>query len=140
MGIIYLVKPNDSYLRSIDKLKPKDRKKAPECNNQNVKFGKHMGNMSSLHSRYESLVGNVNIKEIVRVDDDKIKNFEDRLKLCFSGAFFLSFGLSLSIDLKYESFGLTKYIIPIYMKGRSVFLFTIYFNNRIGSKTSLNFF
>ena len=84
MGIIYLVKPNNSYLRSIDKLKPKDRKKAPECNNQNVKFGKHMGNMSSLHSRYESLVGNVNIKEIVRVDDDKIKNFEDRLKLCFS--------------------------------------------------------
>ena len=81
MGIIYLVKPNDSYLRSIDKLKPKDRKKAPECNNQNVKFGKHMGNMSSLHSRYESLVGNVNIKEIVSVDDDKIKNFEDKKRV-----------------------------------------------------------
>ena len=67
MGIIYLVKPNDSYLRSIDKLKPKDRKKAPECNNQNVKFGKHMGNMTSLRSRYESLVGNVNMIRYLKV-------------------------------------------------------------------------
>ena len=76
MGIIYLVHPNNCYLRSIDKHKPKDRKKAPDCNNENIKFGKHLGSLEALHSRYESLVGDVNIKKIIDINDNEIRSFE----------------------------------------------------------------
>tara|TARA_B100001057_G_C22031554_1_gene637418 strand:- start:49 stop:456 length:408 start_codon:yes stop_codon:yes gene_type:complete len=83
MGIIYLVHPKGIYLRSIDKHKPKDRKKAPECNNENIKFGKHLGTLGSLQSRYESLVGDVYIKKIVYLDDSNIRIFENQLKKRF---------------------------------------------------------
>ena len=39
MGIIYLAQPIGNRVRSIDRLKPKDRKKPANCNNLNVKFG-----------------------------------------------------------------------------------------------------
>ena len=83
MGIIYLVHPKGSYLRSIDKHKPLDRKKAPKCNNEDIKFGKHLGTFEALQSRYERLVGDVKIKKIVFVNDLNIETFENLLKKRF---------------------------------------------------------
>ena len=65
MGIIYLVQPIGNRVRSIDKLKPKDRKKPAKCNNSNVKFGKHLSNYSDLKDRYERLVGDVDVRVVV---------------------------------------------------------------------------
>ena len=61
MGIIYLAQPIGNRVRSIDRLKPKDRKKPANCNNSNVKFGKHLSNYSDLKDRYERLVGDVDV-------------------------------------------------------------------------------
>jgi hypothetical protein len=84
MGIIYLVQPQGDSIRSIDKLKPKDRKKPANCNNLNIKFGKHLSDYSDLKNRYEKRVGNVHIKVIVEIPDNQILEFESLLKKVFS--------------------------------------------------------
>ena len=83
MGIIYLAQPIGNRVRSIDRLKPKDRKKPANCNNSNVKFGKHLSNYSDLKDRYERLVGDVDVKVIVNIPDNQIQKFEKRLKDVF---------------------------------------------------------
>ena len=83
MGMIYLAQPRGNRIRSIDKLKPKDRKKPANCNNSNVKFGKHLSNYSDLKDRYERLVGDVDVKVIVNIPDNQIQKFEKRLKDVF---------------------------------------------------------
>ena len=83
MGMIYLAQPRGNRIRSIDKLKPKDRKKPANCNNSNVKFGKHLSNFSDLKDRYERLVGDVDVKVIVNIPDNQIQKFEKRLKEVF---------------------------------------------------------
>ena len=83
MGMIYLAQPRGNRVRSIDRLKPKDRKKPPNCNNSNVKFGKHLSNYSDLKDRYERLVGDVDVKVIVNIPDNQIQKFEKRLKEVF---------------------------------------------------------
>ena len=83
MGIIYLAQPIGNRVRSIDRLKPKDRKKPANCNNSNVKFGKHLSNYSDLKDRYERLVGDVDVKVIVNIPDNQIQKFEKRLKEVF---------------------------------------------------------
>ena len=85
MGIIYLAQPIGNRVRSIDRLKPKDRKKPANCNNSNVKFGKHLSNYSDLKDRYERLVGDVDVKVIVNIPDNQIQKFEKRLKEVFVG-------------------------------------------------------
>jgi len=84
MGVIYLVHPRGSKIRSIDRLKPKDRKKPANCNNSNIKFGKHLSDYSDLKNRYEKRVGNVYIKVVVELPDNQISNFESLLKKVFS--------------------------------------------------------
>ena len=84
MGIIYLVQPQGDSIRSIDKLKPKDRKKPANCNNLNIKFGKHLSDYSDLKNRYEKRVGNVHIRVIVEIPDNQILEFESLLKKVFS--------------------------------------------------------
>jgi len=64
MGMIYLAQPRGNRIRSIDKLKPKDRKKPANCNDSNVKFGKHLSNFSDLKDRYERLVGDVDFNAV----------------------------------------------------------------------------
>ena len=81
--MIYLAQPRGNRVRSIDRLKPKDRKKPPNCNNSNVKFGKHLSNYSDLKDRYERLVGDVDVKVIVNIPDNQIQKFEKRLKEVF---------------------------------------------------------
>ena len=83
MGIIYLVQPIGNRVRSIDKLKPKDRKKPAKCNNSNVKFGKHLSNYSDLKDRYESRVGDVDVRVVVNIPDNQIQEFENILKKVF---------------------------------------------------------
>ena len=83
MGIIYLAQPIGNRVRSIDRLKPKDRKKPANCNNSNVKFGKHLSNYSDLKDRYERLVGDVDVRVIVNIPDNQIQKFEKRLKEIF---------------------------------------------------------
>ena len=83
MGIIYLVQPIGNRVRSIDKLKPKDRKKPAKCNNSNVKFGKHLSNYSDLKDRYERLVGDVDVRVVVNIPDNQIQEFENILKKVF---------------------------------------------------------
>ena len=83
MGMIYLAQPRGNRIRSIDKLKPKDRKKPANCNNSNIKFGKHLSNFSDLKDRYERLVGDVDVKVIVNIPDNQIQEFEKRLKEVF---------------------------------------------------------
>ena len=83
MGMIYLVQPRGSRIRSIDKLKPKDRKKPANCNNSNVKWGKHLSNFSDLKDRYERRVGDVEIQVIVTIPDNQIQEFESVLKRVF---------------------------------------------------------
>ena len=83
MGIIYLVQPRGSRIRSIDRLKPKERKKPANCNNTNVKFGKHLSNLSDLKDRYERLVGDVDVSVIVEIPDNQILEFESLLKKVF---------------------------------------------------------
>ena len=83
MGIIYLVQPIGNRVRSIDKLKPKDRKKPAKCNNSNVKFGKHLSNYSYLKDRYERLVGDVDVRVVVNIPDNQIQEFENILKKVF---------------------------------------------------------
>ena len=83
MGIIYLVQPIGNRVRSIDKLKPKDRKKPAKCNNSNVKFGKHLSNYSDLKDRYESRVGDVDVRVVVNIPDSQIQEFENILKKVF---------------------------------------------------------
>ena len=83
MGMIYLAQPRGNRIRSIDKLKPKDRKKPANCNDSNVKFGKHLSNFSDLKDRYERLVGDVDVKVIVNIPDNQIQKFEKRLKDVF---------------------------------------------------------
>ena len=83
MGIIYLVQPIGNRVRSIDRLKPKDRKKPANCNNSNVKFGKHLSNYSDLKDRYERLVGDVDVRVIVNIPDNQIQEFENILKKVF---------------------------------------------------------
>ena len=83
MGMIYLVQPRGSRIRSIDKLKPKDRKKPANCNNLNVKCGKHLSNFSDLKDRYERRVGDVDVKVIVNIPDNEIQEFESVLKRVF---------------------------------------------------------
>ena len=83
MGIIYLVQPRGSRIRSIDRLKPKERKKPANCNNTNVKFGKHLSIMSDLKDRYERLVGDVDVSVIVEIPDNQILEFESLLKKVF---------------------------------------------------------
>jgi len=83
MGMIYLAQPRGNRIRSIDKLKPKDRKKPANCNDSNVKFGKHLSNFSDLKDRYERLVGDVDVKVIVNIPDNQIQEFEKRLKEVF---------------------------------------------------------
>ena len=83
MGIIYLVQPIGNRVRSIDKLKPKDRKKPANCNNSNVKFGKHLSNYSDLKDRYERLVGDVDVRVVVNIPDNQIQEFENILKKVF---------------------------------------------------------
>lgn len=83
MGMIYLVQPRGNRIRSIDKLKPKDRKKPANCNDSNVKFGKHLSNFSDLKDRYERLVGDVDVKVIVNIPDNEIQEFESVLKRVF---------------------------------------------------------
>ena len=83
MGMIYLAQPRGNRIRSIDKLKPKDRKKPANCNDSNVKFGKHLSNFSDLKDRYERLVGDVDVKVIVNIPDNQIQKFEKRLKEVF---------------------------------------------------------
>ena len=62
--MIYLAQPRGNRVRSIDKLKPKDRKKPANCNDSNVKFGKHLSNFSDLKDRYERLVGDVDFNAV----------------------------------------------------------------------------
>ena len=83
MGIIYLVQPIGNRVRSIDRLKPKDRKKPANCNNSNVKFGKHLSNYSDLKDRYERLVGDVDVRVVVNIPDNQIQEFENILKKVF---------------------------------------------------------
>ena len=83
MGMIYLAQPRGNRIRSIDKLKPKDRKKPANCNDSNVKFGKHLSNFSDLKDRYERLVGDVDVKVIVNIPDNQIQEFESVLKRVF---------------------------------------------------------
>ena len=83
MGIIYLAQPIGNRVRSIDRLKPKDRKKPANCNDSNVKFGKHLSNFSDLKDRYERLVGDVDVKVIVNISDNQIQEFESVLKRVF---------------------------------------------------------
>ncbi|MDB2601434.1 hypothetical protein N9Y30_01695 [Candidatus Pelagibacter bacterium] len=83
MGMIYLAQPRGNRIRSIDKLKPKDRKKPANCNDSNVKFGKHLSNFSDLKDRYERLVGDIDVKVIVNIPDNQIQEFEKRLKEVF---------------------------------------------------------
>ena len=83
MGIIYLAQPIGNRVRSIDRLKPKDRKKPANCNNSNVKFGKHLSNYSDLKDRYERLVGDVDVRVIVNIPDNQIQEFENILKKIF---------------------------------------------------------
>ena len=83
MGIIYLAQPIGNRVRSIDRLKPKDRKKPANCNNSNVKFGKHLSNYLDLIDRYERLVGDVDVRVIVNIPDNQIQKFEKRLKEIF---------------------------------------------------------
>ena len=83
MGIIYLAQPIGNIVRSIDRLKPKDRKKPANCNNSNVKFGKHLSNYSDLKDRYERLVGDVDVRVVVNIPDNQIQEFEKRLKEVF---------------------------------------------------------
>ena len=83
MGIIYLAQPIGNRVRSIDRLKPKDRKKPANCNNSNVKFGKHLSNYLDLKDRYERLVGDVDVRVIVNIPDNQIQKFEKRLKEIF---------------------------------------------------------
>lgn len=82
--MIYLVQPQGDSIRSIDKLKPKDRKKPANCNNLNVKFGKHLSDYSDLKNRYEKRVGNVDVKVIIELPDSRILEFESLLKKVFS--------------------------------------------------------
>lgn len=84
MGIIYLVQPRGSKIRSIDRLKPKERKKPANCNNTNVKFGKHLSSLSDLKDRYERLVGDVDVSVIVEIPDNQILEFESLLKKVFA--------------------------------------------------------
>ena len=84
MGIIYLAQPRGSRIRSIDRLKPKERKKPANCNNTNVKFGKHLSNFSDLKDRYERLVGDVDVSVIVEMPDNQILEFESLLKKVFA--------------------------------------------------------
>ena len=84
MGIIYLVQPRGSKIRSIDRLKPKERKKPANCNNTNVKFGKHLSSLSDLKDRYERLVGDVDVSVIVEISDNQILEFESLLKKIFA--------------------------------------------------------
>nr|WP_271726347.1 hypothetical protein [Candidatus Pelagibacter bacterium] len=81
--MIYLAQPRGNRIRSIDKLKPKDRKKPANCNDSNVKFGKHLSNFSDLKDRYERLVGDIDVKVIVNIPDNQIQEFEKRLKEVF---------------------------------------------------------
>ncbi|MDB3924868.1 hypothetical protein N9377_03235 [Candidatus Pelagibacter sp.] len=83
MGIIYLAQPIGNRVRSIDRLKPKDRKKPANCNNLNVKFGKHLSNYSDLKDRYERLVGDVDVRVVVNIPDNQIQEFEKILKKVF---------------------------------------------------------
>ncbi len=83
MGIIYLAQPIGNRDRSIDRLKPKDRKKPANCNNSNVKFGKHLSNYSDLKDRYERLVGDVDVRVVVNIPDNQIQEFENILKKVF---------------------------------------------------------
>ena len=83
MGIIYLAQPIGNRVRSIDRLKPKDRKKPANCNNSNVKFGKHLSNYSDLKDRYERLVGDVDVRVVVNIPDNQIQEFEKILKKVF---------------------------------------------------------
>ena len=85
MGIIYLAQPIGNRVRSIDRLKPKDRKKPANCNNSNVKFGKHLSNYSDLKDRYERLVGDVDVRVVVNIPDNQIQEFENILKKVFVG-------------------------------------------------------
>lgn len=84
MGIIYLAQPRGSRIRSIDRLKPKERKKPANCNNTNVKFGKHLSSLSDLKDRYERLVGDVDVSVIVEIPDNQILEFESLLKKVFA--------------------------------------------------------
>ena len=84
MGMIYLAQPRGNRIRSIDKLKPKDRTKPANCNNSNIKFGKHLSNFSDLKDRYERLVGDVDVKVIVNIPDSQIQEFESVLKRVFA--------------------------------------------------------
>lgn len=84
MGIIYLVQPRGSKIRSIDRLKPKERKKPANCNNTNVKFGKHLSSLSDLKDRYERLVGDVDVSVIVEISDNQLLEFESLLKKIFA--------------------------------------------------------
>lgn len=84
MGIIYLAQPRGSGIRSIDRLKPKERKKPANCNNTNVKFGKHLSSLSDLKDRYERLVGDVDVGVIVEIPDNQILEFESLLKKVFA--------------------------------------------------------
>ena len=83
MGIIYLAQPIGNRVRSIDRLKPKDRKKPANCNNSNVKFGKHLSNYSDLKDIYERLVGDVDVRVVVNIPDSQIQEFENILKKVF---------------------------------------------------------
>ena len=83
MGMIYLAQPRGNRIRSIDKLKPKDRTKPANCNNSNIKFGKHLSNFSDLKDRYERRVGDVDVKVIVKIPDNQIQEFESVLKRVF---------------------------------------------------------
>ena len=83
MGMIYLAQPIGNRVRSIDRLKPKDRKKPANCNNSNIKFGKHLSNYSDLKDRYERLVGDVDVRVIVNIPDNQIQEFENILKKVF---------------------------------------------------------
>jgi len=83
MGMIYLAQPRGNRVRSIDRLKPKDRKKPANCNNSNVKFGKHLSNFSDLQDRYEKRVGDIDVKVIVTIQDNQIEEFERVLKGVF---------------------------------------------------------
>ena len=83
MGIIYLAQPIGNRVRSIDRLKPKDRKKPANCNNSNVKFGKHLSNYSDLKDRYERLVGDVDVRVVVNIPDSQVQEFENILKKVF---------------------------------------------------------
>ena len=73
MGMIYLAQPRGNRVRSIDRLKPKDRKKPANCNNSNVKCGKHLSNFSDLKDRYERRVGDVEVRVIVTIPDNQIQ-------------------------------------------------------------------